>query len=52
MKRRILKAPAGYVYDWVISPVIDGVEQHLYSQFISLSRFDKEDNYKLVEVKK
>lgn len=52
MKRKLLIAPQGYVYDWATPHFKDGVEQHLYAQRLSLSRFDKEENYILVEVEK
>lgn len=52
MKRKLLIAPDGYVYDWATPHLVDGVVQHLYAQQLSLSRFDKEENYILVEVKK
>lgn len=52
MKRKLLIAPKGYVYDWATPHLVNGVEQHLYAQQLSLSRFDKEENYILVEVKK
>ena len=52
MKRKLLIAPKGYVYDWAVPHLINGVEQHLYTQQLSLSRFDKEENYILGEVKK
>lgn len=52
MKRKLLIAPKGYVYDWATPHFVDGVEQHLYAQQLSLSQFDKIENYILVEVKK
>lgn len=52
MRNIIYTAPAGYVYDWAQPHYNDetGEQEHLNADRLSLSRFDKIENYILREV--
>lgn len=50
MKRELVIAPKGYVYDWATPRYDENNKQlHLYAERLSISKFDNINNYKLIE---